>query len=121
MLGGYGLSEVARDDTRTLQAQVDRTRLPNGTASLDVPEDDADGSVLRVYGFPEPEGNRVYQVWVERRGAVEPVSIFDVDVSGNGAAAVPESLEDVGAVMVTREPPGGSKVPSESPILRIEV
>ena len=118
---GYGVSELAREDTRTLQAQVDGTRLPDGTASLVVPEDDADGSVLRVYGFPEPEGNRIYQVWVERRGEVVPVSIFDVDESGDGAAAVPESLEDVGAVMVTREPRGGSRQPTEEPVLRVEV
>ena len=39
---------------RTLQAQVDMNRLPDGSASLSVPEDDDGGSVLRVEGMPDP-------------------------------------------------------------------
>jgi anti-sigma-K factor RskA len=123
VLGGYGLSELARDENggRTLAAEVDEQRLPGGSASLSVPEDGGRGSVLRVQGLPDPGGSRVYQVWVQRRDEVEPVSIFAVDASGDGAAAVPESLEGVSAVMVTREPRGGSKVPSEDPVLRVQV
>ena len=48
-------------------------RLPDGSASLSVPEDADDGSVLRVEGMPDPGGDRVYQVWVERDGEVVPV------------------------------------------------
>lgn len=119
--GGYGAAELARDDAggRTLQAQVDMQRLPDGTATLSIPEDG--GAVLRVAGMPEAGRGRVYEVWIERRGEVEPVSIFDVDARGTGAAAVPGSLEDVSAVMVTREPRGGSEEPSEAPVLRVDV
>ena len=109
------------DDGRTLQAQVDMKRLPDGSASLSIPEDEKDGSVLRVEGMPDPGRQRVYQVWVQRDGKVAPVSIFDVDESGDGAAAVPESLEDADAVMVTREPRGGSEQPTEAPLLRVGV
>jgi anti-sigma-K factor RskA len=118
---GYAASELAQDDqdTRTLQAQVDMQRLPDGSASLSIPEDG--GSVLRVEGMPDAGQGRVYEVWVERDGEVEPVSIFDVDSDGAGAAAVPGSLDDVSAVMVTREPTGGSEQPTEAPVLRVEV
>jgi len=119
---GFGASQLGGDDegARTLQAQVDMTRVPDGSASLSVPEDE-NGSVLRVEGMPDAGRGRVYQVWVERDGEVVPVSIFDVDRSGNGAAAVPESLEDADAVMVTSEPRGGSMEPSQEPLLRVDV
>ena len=121
VVGGYGAAELARDDggARTLRAQVDMRRLPDGSATLSIPEDG--GSVLRVEGMPDAGRGRVYEVWVERRGEVQPVSIFDVNDQGAGAAAVPGSLEDVSAVMVTREPRGGSEAPTEAPVLRVDV
>jgi anti-sigma-K factor RskA len=123
VLTGYGVSQLTGGDEggRTLQAQVDTNRLPKGSASLSVPEDEDDGSVLTVEGLPDPGAERVYQVWVQRGGDVVPVSIFDVDASGSGAAAVPESLQDADAVMVTREPRGGSAEPTEEPVLRVDV
>lgn len=119
--GGYGAAELARDDggARTLQAQVDTQRLPGGEATLSVSEDG--GAVLRVEGMPAAGRGRVYEVWVERGGEVQPVSIFDVDAAGAGAAAVPGSLDDVSAVMVTREPRGGSEQPTEAPVVRVDV
>jgi anti-sigma-K factor RskA len=121
VVGGYGAAELARDDGggRTLQAQVDMRRLSGGSGSLSIPEDG--GAVLRVEGMPPPGRGRVYEVWVERRGEVQPVSIFDVDAQGAGAAAVPGSLDDVSAVMVTREPRGGSEAPTEAPVVRVDV
>jgi anti-sigma-K factor RskA len=121
LLAGFAVSELAGDDdgARTLSAQVDERRLGGGSASLSVPEDG--GAVMRVDGLPDPGRDRVYQVWVERNGEIEPVSIFDVDAAGDGAAAVPGSLEGVSAVMVTREPRGGSRLPTEMPVLRVEV
>ncbi len=81
VLLGYGVSQLGGDDdeTRTLQAQVDMSQLPDGTASLSVPDDEGRGSVLRVEGLPDAGKERVYQVWIERDGQVVPVSIFDVD------------------------------------------
>ena len=119
---GYGVSELGQDDggTRTLSAQVDEQRIAGGSATLSVPED-GNGAVLTVRGMPQAGENRVYQVWVERDGEVEPSSIFDVDKSGNGAAAVPESLDDASAVMVTREQRGGADQPTEMPVLRVDV
>jgi anti-sigma-K factor RskA len=119
--GGYGAAELVRGDPggRTLEAQVDTQRLPGGEATLSVSEDG--GAVLRVEGMPAAGRGRVYEVWVERGGEVQPVSIFDVDAEGAGAAAVPGSLDDVSAVMVTREPRGGSEQPTEAPVVRVDV
>jgi len=119
---GYGLSEIGDDEggTRTLSAQVDEQRVAGGSATLTVPEN-GDGAVLRVAGMPAAGARRVYQVWVERDGELEPSSIFDVDKRGNGAAAVPESLDGASAVMVTREQRGGADRPTEMPVLRVDV
>ena len=123
VLVGYGVSQLGPDGDggRTLQADVDTQRLPEGSATLSVPDDEGRGAVLQVEGLPESGEERVYQVWVERDGRVEPASIFDVDENGAGAAAVPGSIDGVSAVMVTREPRGGSPEPTESPVLRVDV
>ena len=121
---GYGASELAQDEgggERTLSAEIDGQRLAGGSASLSVPEDDGPGSVLLVSGLPDPGRDRAYQVWVERDGRIESAALFDVDAGGNGAAAVPQSLDDVSAVMVTREQRGGADQPTEAPVLRVDV
>ena len=118
-LAVYGLS-VDGDDTRTVSAQVDQTRLPRASASLAIP-DGGDGALLRVEGLPDPGRERVYQVWVQRGEEVVPVSIFSVDASGEGTAGVPGSMSGVDAVMVTRERRGGATAPTEEPVLSVEV
>ena len=122
LLVGYGVSELARDgdDSRTLTAQVDAERLPGGSATVLLPDDGDGDPVLRAEGLPDP-GDRVYQVWIERGGEVQPGSVIAVDSSGVGAAALPASLDGVSAVMVTREPRPGRAMPSEAPVLRIDV
>jgi anti-sigma factor RsiW len=118
----FAVHGVSRDgdDSRTVAAQVDAKRLPGGKASLSIPDSD-DGAVLRVSGLPDPGRGRVYEVWVQRGDDVAPVSIFSVDARGAGAAAVPGSLDDVKAVMVTRERRGGATAPTETPVLSVEV
>ena len=117
---GYGVSELAQDESgaRTLSAQVDDQRVPGASGRLSVADD---GAVLEVKGMPDAGRGRVYEVWVERDGEVAPASIFDVDATGNGAAAVPGSLDDIDAVMVTREQHGGADQPTEMPVIRVDV
>jgi hypothetical protein len=50
---------------------------------------------------------------------IEPEPTFDVGADGRGAVAVPEDLSDAQAVLLTREPRGGSRAPSEDPILKV--
>jgi hypothetical protein len=119
--GGWGVSQLADSGEETLGAQVDRSRLPNGTASLTLQGDGSDGAVLSVHGLPQTVGNRVYQVWLRRGRDIAPSTLFTVRADGSGAAGIPESLDDVDEVMVTRERAGGASAPSERPVVRVRV
>jgi hypothetical protein len=72
-----------------------------------------------VRGTPQPPDDRVYQVWLERDGKIEPGPLFTVDRNGNGVAAVPGDLDKVDRVMVTREPRAGALQPSEAPVMTV--
>lgn len=68
---------------------------------------------LHLAGLKQLPKGKVLEAWVEREGKVEPVpALFAPDKAGNASTTI-GSLEDVSAVMVTREPEGGSKAPSE--------
>ena len=53
------------------------------------------------------------EAWVEREGKVEPVpALFAPDQAGNASTTI-ENMKNVSIVMVTREPEGGTKTPTE--------
>jgi predicted anti-sigma-YlaC factor YlaD len=110
---GFGVAQLGGEDTRTVAAQ---TTLPDASGSLKMHDDDA---ILEVRGMPSLERGRVYQAWVQRDGMIEPEPTFEVGADGRGVVAVPEDLSEAEAVMVTREPSGGSRAPSEKPILTV--
>lgn len=120
--GFFAIAEAIKDPekgSRTVAAAVDKTRLPQGSGSLVVPENPGDGAVLRVQGLPDLEQSSVYQVWLMRRHEVISQSLFVVGEDGEGAAGVADDLEGAEAVLVTRENAGGAKAPSEEPVLRV--
>jgi hypothetical protein len=110
---GFAVAQRGGEDTRTVAAQ---TTLPDASGSLKVHDDDA---ILELRGMPSLEPGRVYQAWVQRDGMIEPEPTFEVGADGRGVVAVPEDLSEAEAVMVTREPSGGSRAPSEKPILTV--
>jgi anti-sigma-K factor RskA len=119
--GGLGLAGALDDDrSQTLAADVDEAQLPRATARLVVAEDGRT-ALLRTTGMPSLDEGAVYQVWLERDGEVISQSLFDVGPDGTGAGAVIETLDDADAVMITREPSGGSRVPTEKPIVAVEL
>ena len=69
--------------------------------------------------MPTLQEGQVYQAWVQRDGMIEPEPTFEVGGDGSGAVAVPEDLSDADAVMVTREPRGGSRAPTEEPVMTV--
>jgi hypothetical protein len=67
-----------------------------------------------------PEG-KVLEAWVQRGNAVEPVpALFAPDHAGNASTTI-EDMKDVSLVMVTREPAGGTKVPTTTPIVKVPI
>jgi anti-sigma-K factor RskA len=81
-----------------------------------------DGSaILRVSRLPALRGGDVYEVWVQRDGALQPSSLFAPRRDMTAAAAVPGPLGDADAVLVTREPRGGSSHPTSPPLLRADL
>jgi anti-sigma-K factor RskA len=111
---GFGIAQLGGHDTQTFAA---KTTLPDASGSLTVHDDET--GTLEVRGMPSLQGDRVYQAWVQRDGMIEPEPTFEVGADGSGVVAVPEDLSDADAVMVTREPRGGSGAPSEQPILTV--
>jgi hypothetical protein len=91
----------------------------NGIAAKVVTEDDR--GELHLAGIkPLPKG-RILEAWVERDGIVEAVpALFAPDHAGRASTTI-ESMKDVTAVMVTREPEGGSKKPTTTPFVVVPI
>jgi anti-sigma factor RsiW len=120
LVAGLGLAQLGgEDDTRTVAATVDQSRLPDASGSVRIQGDGEDGAILTVHGMPPAGGDRVYQAWVQRNGTVVPQPTFEVGADGGGAAAVPDDLSGAEAILVTREARGGARAPSERPLIRV--
>ena len=122
LLAGFGVAQLGGeegDEVRTFAATVDQERLPSASGNVKLEGDGENGAILRLQGMPAPGGDRVYQAWVQRDGTVVPQPTFEVGQDGSGAVALPDDLSDAKAVLVTREPRGGSRAPSEQPLLSV--
>jgi hypothetical protein len=83
-----------------------------------VVDEDGKGE-LRLTGVEELPQGKVLEAWVARGEAVEPVKmLFTPDGEGNATTQI-EDLKDVDVVMVTREPEGGTKVPTTEPFVEV--
>jgi anti-sigma-K factor RskA len=81
-----------------------------------------DGSaILTMSRLPALPPNDVYEVWVRRDGALQPSSLFVPRRDQTADAAVPGPLDNADAVLVTREPRGGSQQPTSPPLLRADL
>ena len=113
---GYQLHDSGGDPgdgTRTVSAQAAK-----GVDSSGALEVEGDHGSLRVSGMPPTHGGDVYQACIQDRdGGVHPSSVFVVADDGSGVVSIPSGLDGAAAVMVTREPRGGSETPSEPPLM----
>jgi anti-sigma-K factor RskA len=116
-VGGVAGALIAGgDETRTVAATVDAARAPDARVALEV----RDGrGTLVAERMPPPPAGRIYQVWIKRPNQdPQPTSaLWTVRDDGSAAVAVPGSLDDVEAVLVTDEPEGGADVPSRPPVI----
>jgi len=91
----------------------------NGIAAKVVTE--GDRGELHLTGVEQLPKGRVLEAWVERDGIVEPVpALFAPDQAGRASTTI-ESMKGVSAVMVTREPAGGSKKPTTKPFVQVPI
>jgi anti-sigma factor RsiW len=118
---GIGVSQLGGSSSKTLTAFVDHSRAPSGAASLHVPGD-RKNALLTVQGLPAPGQGKVYEVWVQRGGTMQPAgALFSVGSGGSGSAGIPGSLKGVEAVAVTAERDGGSLKPTQMPVLTVKL
>jgi len=119
---GVGTQLSGGDDgNRVVAGILDHSRVPNATATITIPKGDGGPSELRVTGMPAPRPGQVYEIWLKRGDQVQPGPLFAVDSQGEGVGAIPDDLEGVTTVLVTRERTGGATKPSEAPIISAKI
>jgi len=117
VVAGYLIHEPDGSSTSTLQAQA-MPAAPHASGALE--QQDGSG-ILRVQGMPSLARDQVYEVWVQRDGKLEPSSLFVPRRDHSADAAVPGRLDGADAVLVTKEPRGGSRQPTTSPLLSVQL
>lgn len=116
VVAGYLISESGGNGTSTYQVQA----LGNSNATGVLERTGASG-ILRVRGMPALARDQVYEVWVQRDGKLAPSSLFVPRSDHSADAAVPSDLNGADAVLVTKEPPGGSSQPTSAPLLSVKL
>ncbi len=80
-----------------------------------------DSGTLKVTNLPKLEDGEVYQAWVQKGQSVTPTdSLFTPRKDGTATTSIPD-LTNVNRVMVSAEPAGGSKQPTTTPIITIDI
>jgi anti-sigma-K factor RskA len=109
-IGFVAAEALQSGGTRTITAQVQ-----NGSAKLEV--EDGHGRLV-ASKLPAPPSGRVYQVWLDKGGRTpEPTDVLFVPSADGSASADVPSVDGVKRVMVTDEPPGGSRTPTGKVLL----
>jgi anti-sigma-K factor RskA len=114
---GYLIHEPGGNGTSTFEANA----MPRAPGATGVLERDGGSGILRVQGMPTLARDQVYEVWVERDGKPQPSSLFVPRRDHSADAAVPGQLNGANAVLVTKEPRGGSKHPTSAPLLSVKL
>jgi anti-sigma-K factor RskA len=118
IIAGIGAGYLLRGSDSTETSTVQAEALTGAPASATL-ERDGDTSTLHVHEMPPIGPDQVYEVWIQRDGRMDPLSTFVLSADGTAEAAVPGSLSGGEAVLVTREPRGGSPQPTTQPLLRV--
>jgi anti-sigma-K factor RskA len=111
-VGGYLAHQPSRQG---LEVAAHGTRAAPGASGTLERQDGS--AILHVEGMPALARGQVYETWVQRGGAVQPSSVFALRHDRTGDAAIPGPLGGADAVLVTREPRGGSEHPTTQPVL----
>ena len=120
LIAGIGVGVVATGGGPA-QVVTGTVASTGGTAELEIDHGDAR---LRVTGMPRADGDRVYQVWLVRRGNETPEpteALFNPTSDGRASVAVAGDMDGVERVMVSQEPRGGSQQPTTDPAIDIRM
>jgi anti-sigma factor RsiW len=80
---------------------------------------EGDTGELRLTGLGQVEEGKTLEAWVQRGKAYEPVKmLFTPDEAGNAKTQI-DDLKGAEAVLVTEEPSGGSKQPTQEPFVDV--
>ena len=75
-----------------------------------------DRGSIRLTGVKTLPKGRVLEAWIQRGESIKPVrALFVPDAKGNASTQIAD-LRGVKKVLVTREPAGGTKAPTSTPI-----
>jgi anti-sigma-K factor RskA len=118
LVAGIGAGYLLRG-TDTIEPTLVKAEAANGAVPVSATlERVGDSATLHVNEMPPLGDDEVYEVWVQRAGVMEPRSTFVLSSDGTAEAAVPGPLNGADAVLVTREPRGGSRQPTSDPLLQ---
>ncbi|MGH2842703.1 MAG: anti-sigma factor domain-containing protein [Solirubrobacteraceae bacterium] len=108
-----GVGGAPGTGTRVIEASVSGI---SGSVQLRV---SAHRGELVARHLSAPRRGHVYEVWLKQAGrAPRPAGVlFTVNARGGADVSIPESLRGVGAVLVTPEPAGGTRVPTHTPVI----
>jgi Anti-sigma-K factor rskA/Putative zinc-finger len=102
------------DHTHTWKLEADAN---NGVGAEVVRE--GQKAEVRLTSVEQLPQGKVLEAWVEKEGQIHAVpALFAPDHAGNASTTI-ENIEGVEKVMVTREPAGGSKQPTEEPFVAV--
>jgi anti-sigma factor RsiW len=118
-VAGWTLGRAAVEEERSLAATVDRGRLPGASGKLEVAADG--GAMLHMRGLRNLGPERTYETWVQRDGELTPGSLFNPTPGGTAVTGIPGNAGDIEAVYVTRERAGGTRTPTEDPVVSVAV
>lgn len=116
---GYLLGDSQESAPATLAVPVE-TSAPQMDAAATLLHR-GDIWTLDVRRLPQLPPNEVYQVWIRHGRELAPSTLFVLSRDGTATVAVPGQLADADELMVTREPHGGSNVPTSTPLLRAQL
>lgn len=105
------LSQVlTAPDARTTTA-----RLPGGGAAAVVVSRQRNQAVLITADMPAPPRGRVYQVWYEYAGHLEPAGLMDPERPAD-PVLLRRAMSGASGIGITVEPPGGSPQPTSDSV-----
>jgi anti-sigma-K factor RskA len=117
VVAGYLVHGSGGGGTTTLEAQA----MPAAPRVHGVLERQGGSGILRVQGMPSLARDQVYEAWVQRDGKLQPSSLFVPRRNHTADAAIPGQLNGADAVLVTKEPRGGSRQPTSPPLLNVKL